>query len=81
MSYRARVSSVPNTKSAPLYSEFGNPGSQYDFTSIEVDTLRKRCDELESSTEGMKKKVNPKVMNMIDRCACITHIRPAAGLT
>ncbi|KAI0247376.1 condensin complex subunit SMC2 [Lactifluus subvellereus] len=45
---------------------FGQPGSQYDFSKIDVGQLKDRARELEEQQRGMKKKVNPKVMNMID---------------
>ncbi|KDR72865.1 hypothetical protein GALMADRAFT_252175 [Galerina marginata CBS 339.88] len=46
--------------------QFGKPGTQYDFDSIDVGGLREKAVELQAAQEGMKKKVNPKVMNMID---------------
>ena len=46
---------------------FGRPGTPYDFTGIEVHGLREKARELESQQKSMKKKVNPKAMNMIDR--------------
>lgn len=50
-----------------VHSQFGKPGTQYDFTSIDYQSLQMKAVELEKSQEGMKKKINPKVMNMIDR--------------
>lgn len=44
---------------------FGKPGSQYEFDQ-DMPSLRAKADELEEKQKGMKKKVNPKVMNMID---------------
>ncbi|OAX39410.1 condensin complex subunit SMC2 [Rhizopogon vinicolor AM-OR11-026] len=44
---------------------FGKPGSQYEFDR-DMPSLRAKADELEEKQKGMKKKVNPKVMNMID---------------
>jgi hypothetical protein len=49
-------------------SLFGQPGSQYDFSKIDIGQLKDRARELEEQQRGMKKKVNPKVMNMIDTC-------------
>ncbi|PPQ99377.1 hypothetical protein CVT24_009207 [Panaeolus cyanescens] len=46
--------------------QFGKPGTQYDFSSTDIGTLRHKYEELRNSQAGMKKKVNPKVMNMID---------------
>lgn len=45
---------------------FGKPGSPYDFDSVDVDALSRKADELEARQRGSKKKVNPKVMNMIE---------------
>lgn len=50
-----------------LYSLFGKAGSQYDFKSVDIGALRDKATELEQQQRGMKKKVNPKVINMIDR--------------
>lgn len=47
-------------------SLFGEAGSQYDFSKLDMGQLRDRARELEDQQRGMKKKVNPKVMNMID---------------
>ncbi|KAG8946963.1 Structural maintenance of chromosomes protein 2 [Tulasnella sp. 424] len=47
---------------------FGKPGSAYDFNDPNAD-MKKMADkarELEESQKGMSKKVNPKVVNMID---------------
>jgi len=49
-------------------SLFGQAGSQYDFSKHDMGQLRDRARELEEQQRGMKKKVNPKVMNMIDTC-------------
>ena len=49
------------------YSLFGKAGSQYDFKSVDIGALRDKATELEQQQRGMKKKVNPKVINMIDR--------------
>ena len=48
-------------------SHFGKPGTQYDFNSTDINALRQKSEELMASQEGLKKKVNTKVMNMIDR--------------
>ncbi|KAG9312704.1 condensin complex subunit SMC2 [Chiua virens] len=45
---------------------FGKPGSPYDFNSVDIGALSGKADELENRQRGMKKKVNPKVMNMIE---------------
>lgn len=46
---------------------FGRQGTPYDFTGLDVHSLRDKARELESQQKSMKKKVNPKAMNMIDR--------------
>ncbi|KAH9968264.1 hypothetical protein BC827DRAFT_1263973 [Russula dissimulans] len=45
---------------------FGQAGSQYDFSKVDIGQLKDRARELEEQRRGMKKKVNPKVVNMID---------------
>ena len=45
---------------------FGKPGTQYDFAALDIDALQTKAGELEEKQRGTKKKVNPKVMNMID---------------
>ena len=59
-------------------SLFGQAGSQYDFSKLDIGQLKDRARELEQQQRGMKKKVNPKVMNMIDTCVlgsfrCFCH--------
>ncbi|KIM44231.1 hypothetical protein M413DRAFT_377394 [Hebeloma cylindrosporum] len=46
---------------------FGKPGTQYTVRGEALTPLKLRADELKNSQEGLKKKINPKVMNMIDR--------------
>ncbi|PPQ65045.1 hypothetical protein CVT26_015741 [Gymnopilus dilepis] len=46
--------------------QFGKPNTQYDFSTVDVESLRQKVMELQSSQEGLKKKVNPKVMGMIE---------------
>ena len=48
-------------------SLFGRPNTPYDFTGVDVHSLREKARELENQQKSMKKKVNPKAMNMIDR--------------
>ena len=47
-------------------SLFGQAGSQYDFNKFDIGQQKDRARELEEQQRGMKRKVNPKVMNMID---------------
>jgi len=48
-------------------SLFGRKGSPYDFAAVDIGRLKEKARELEDMQKGMKKKVNPKVINMIDR--------------
>lgn len=45
---------------------FGQPGSAYDFRKQNMSEVRRMCKKLEEQHSGLKKKVNPKVLNMID---------------
>ncbi|CAD6891411.1 unnamed protein product [Tilletia controversa] len=45
---------------------FGQAGSTYDFGKHNMSDVRKACKKLEEQQAGMKKKINPKVLNMID---------------
>lgn len=38
--------------------------------------LKKKCQQLEDDQQGMRKKVNPKVLTMIDRCVCCRCFYP-----
>ncbi|KAH8105378.1 condensin complex subunit SMC2 [Cristinia sonorae] len=51
---------------AEEHENFGKPGSQFDFASVDIGRLKDKARELEAQQKGMKKKINPKVMNMID---------------
>jgi structural maintenance of chromosome 2 len=48
-------------------SFFGKAGSPYDFNGVNLGHAREQCRELESQQKGMGKKINTKVMNMIDK--------------
>ena len=67
MSESAAVTYISTLLSA-LSSLFGQAGSQYDFSNLDIGQSKDRARELEEQQRGMKKKVNPKVMNMIDAC-------------
>lgn len=45
----------------------------YDFGSTDIGQLKERAGQLEESQKGMKKKVNPKVMNMIEKWVFFVH--------
>ena len=49
------------------YRLFGKKGTPYDFAVVDISGLKKKARELEESQKGMKKKVTPKVINMIGR--------------
>lgn len=53
----------------PTCRLFGKSGSAYDFNdpSVDMKKMAEKARELEESQKGMSKKVNPKVVNMIDR--------------
>lgn len=53
---------------------FGKVGSQYDFTGVDVHRLREKAKEIEAQQKGMKKKINPKVINMIDTWVVLTSM-------
>ena len=45
---------------------FGKAGTPYTTTGDDLAPLKLRSEELKNAQEGLKKKINPKVMNMID---------------
>jgi hypothetical protein len=47
---------------------FRKKGTPLDFAAADIGGLKEKARELEVSQKGMKK-VNPKAINMIDRCA------------
>jgi structural maintenance of chromosome 2 len=57
-------------------SLFAQAGSQYDFSQLDIGQLKDRARELEEQQRGMKKKLNPKVMNMIDTCVFLPCFSP-----
>ncbi|KAG8863674.1 Structural maintenance of chromosomes protein 2 [Serendipita sp. 405] len=46
--------------------KFGKPGTAYDYDNVNIPQTKEKAKELEELQKGMKKKINPKVMNMID---------------
>ena len=58
---------------------FGKPGSAFDFAASDMGRLREKARELEEQQKGMKKKVNPKVLNMLERY--VRFSRSACGVT
>ncbi|KAF8581956.1 condensin complex subunit SMC2 [Ramaria rubella] len=47
-------------------NHFGKPGTAYDFGAQDISDARVKYQELEESSKGLKKKINPKVINTID---------------
>lgn len=47
--------------------QFGKAGGMFDFSQHDIPKLREKTKELEDQQKGMKKMINPKVMNMIDK--------------
>lgn len=45
---------------------FGQRGTPYDFAGVNLGQAREQCRELEAQHKGMGRKINTKVMNMID---------------
>lgn len=50
---------------------FGKEGSQYNFAGVQMGDMKKKCQQLEDEQQGARKKVNPKVLSMIDRFVII----------
>ena len=48
-------------------ASFGQPGSSYDFSKHDMAAAREKCNELSERQQGRSKKINPKVMAMIDQ--------------
>jgi structural maintenance of chromosome 2 len=49
------------------FRQFGQSGGEFDFAKRDMSRLKERAAELEDSQRGMKKKINPKVLNMIEK--------------
>jgi len=48
------------------YSTFGKENSPYNFAGLDMVNAREKCRQLEENHRKMKRKVNPKVLTMID---------------
>jgi structural maintenance of chromosome 2 len=46
---------------------FGEPGTPYDYQNISLADVRKQLQQLGANHESMRKKINARVMNMIDK--------------
>ena len=57
------------TRADEFQSNFGKQGSLYDFDTMDIPAMKEKSIELEAQVAGMnnKKKINTKVINMIDR--------------
>lgn len=63
---------------------FGVPGGQFDFESMRVGDERRKLEELQSRQQSQKKKINPKVLNMIEKWVILASppwIGPLTWLT
>lgn len=49
------------------FRSFGVSGSQFDFAKVKMSEQREQCQKLEQQKKTQRKKINPKVMNMIER--------------
>ena len=49
-----------------IFSHFGKPGTAYDFNEHDIPEAKEKFREVEESQKGLKKKINPKVINTID---------------
>lgn len=47
-------------------AQFGQPGSVYEFDKHNMRDVKQLCQRLEAQQNGLKRKVNPRVMSMID---------------
>jgi structural maintenance of chromosome 2 len=45
---------------------FGKAGSPYDFKGVNLNHAREQCRELEAQQKATGRKINTKVMNMIE---------------
>ena len=46
---------------------FGKENSPYNFAGLDMGNAREKCRQLEENHRKMKRKVNPRVLTMIDR--------------
>ena len=51
-------------------SNFDVEGGQFEFSKYDMDQEREKCAQLQQKQKSQGKKVNHKVMNMIDRSVC-----------
>lgn len=58
---------------------FGKAGTPYDFSGVNLAQARDQCRELEAAHKGMGRKINTKVMNMIDKWVFASHYNTKAA--
>ena len=58
---------MPRRETNPWISNIGRPGGPFDFEKHNMKEEKKRCDELEEKQRVQKKKVNEKVVSMIEK--------------
>ena len=51
---------------ADVFRFLGKPGSPYDFKGVNLNQAREQCRELEAQQKAAGRKINTKVMNMIE---------------
>ena len=51
---------------ASEHVHFGEPGSAYEFAKHDMASIGRTCAQLAERQSGMRRRVNPRVMNMID---------------
>jgi structural maintenance of chromosome 2 len=48
-------------------SQFGQAGTQFDFAALDPKKSREHLAQLETKFDSLRKKINAKVMNTLDR--------------
>jgi structural maintenance of chromosome 2 len=54
------------TKINLLSRNFGKKGGEFDFSAMDMQAIKEAAKRAEEQSKGMKKKVNSKVMHMIE---------------
>lgn len=50
-----------------VFRNFGEPNSVYDFQNMNLADVKKQLQQLSAKHETLRKKINVRVMNMIDK--------------
>lgn len=61
------LSTFPSARLTVAFSNFGKAGGPFNFKAMNMEELDAKAKNLEKSKESKKKKLNPKVMIMIDQ--------------